>query len=193
MQGIKWPSKSLQWESYASLISGAAKSKRTIMSIRPITLDYSEPVPKVVERLRQEHKELEPKLSQIQEAVKSGKPKVAISLLNAIAPQLLRHAVEEEARLMKVIMWEFKKESEQSISIMRYHREISVFLEHRLQKLPQLSDTVALREVQIFVNDVRKHHAEEEKFTFQLALKASELHEKRVKAIDAKGAEKPRS
>lgn len=164
------------------------------MSIRPITLDYSEPIPKVVERLRREHKELEPKLSQIQEAVKDGKPKVAISLLNAISPQLLRHAVEEEARLMRVIMWEFKGESEKSISIMRYHREISAFLEHRLRMLSQLSDTVALREIQIFLNDVRKHHAEEEKDVFPLALKANGLHEKRTRLERAvKEGEKPRS
>jgi SMC interacting uncharacterized protein involved in chromosome segregation len=145
-------------------------------------LDYDEPIPKVVERLKQEHKELESKLSQIQQAVKDGKPKVAMSLLNSISSQLLRHAVEEEARLMRVIMWEFKKESEQSISVMRYHREISDFLKHKLQKLSQLPDAVALREVQIFINDVRKHHAEEEKVAFPLALKADELHEKRTKS-----------
>jgi hemerythrin-like domain-containing protein len=67
-------------------------------------------------------------------------------------------------------------------------------LQHRLQKLSQLSDTVALGEVQIFVNDVRKHHAEEEKVIFPLALRADALHEKRAESMNAaKGGEKPRS
>lgn len=145
------------------------------------TLDYDEPIPRVVERLKRDHKELESKLAQIQKAVDDGKPKVAISLLNSIGQQLLRHAVEEEARLMRVIMWEFKKESEESISIMRYHREISAFLKQRLLKLPELHGNAALREIQIFVNDLRRHHAEEEKATFPLALKADELHEKRTR------------
>jgi hemerythrin-like domain-containing protein len=100
-----------------------------------------------------------------------------------VGARLLRHAVEEEARLMRVIMWEFKGKSEESISIMRYHREILAFVRYRLAKLPELPEKVALREIQIFLNDIRKHHAEEEKVVFPLALKAERLHRKKMKSV----------
>lgn len=140
-------------------------------------LDYNEPIPKVVERLNSEHKEIEQKLSKIEEASKSGDVKVAIGLLNDISTQILRHAVEEEARLMRVIMWETKQQSEPSISTIRQHVDIANFLKHRLPNLTTLPDSVARREIRIFVDDLRKHHAEEERIVFPLALEADRLHE----------------
>lgn len=108
--------------------------------------DYNEPIPKVVEGLNSEHKELEQKLSKIEEVCKSGDVKVAISLLNDISTQILRHAVEEEARLMRVIMWEYRQQSEQSVSTMRQHVDIADFLKRRLPNLTTLPDPVARRE-----------------------------------------------
>jgi iron-sulfur cluster repair protein YtfE (RIC family) len=142
------------------------------------TLDYGEPIPRVVERLISEHKELEKKLSKIEEVSRNGDVKVAINLLNDITAQILRHAVEEEARLMRVIMRESKQQSEQSISTMRQHVNITNFLKHRLPNLATLPDSVARREIRIFVNDLRKHHAEEERIVFPLALEADGLNEK---------------
>lgn len=149
------------------------------------TLDYDEPIPKVIARLTAEHEELQPKLSQIHEAGKSGDLKQAMSLLNGISMKILRHAVEEEARLMRVIMWELKQQSDQSISILRQHREIADFLKYRLPKLSEMPDEVARREIRIFVDDLKKHHAEEEKVVFPLALKADKLHQKRTEKLKA--------
>lgn len=146
-----------------------------------ITLDYNEPLPKVLERLRGEHKELEPKLLRIEELGESGDLRVAVTELTIIKPLILRHAVEEEARLMRPIMWEFKDESEESIIILRHHREIVDFLERRLPNLTTLPEKVARREVGIFVKEFREHHRAEEKTVFPLALKADRLHEKRAK------------
>ena len=146
------------------------------------TLNYEEPIPKVVKRLKYEHSELEPRLAKVQEEAKDGELRVAVSFLDSISPLLLRHAVEEEARLMRVIMWEYKDDSEASVSIMRYHREILAFLKHRLPVLLQMPDRVARREILVFVNDVRKHHKEEEKVVFPLALKADKLHDKRMES-----------
>jgi len=144
-----------------------------------MSLDYNEPLPKVLERLKDEHRELVPKLRRIEQLALSGDLKVVVTELKVIKPLVLRHAVEEEARLMRPIMWEFKEKSEESIIILRYHRELEDFFEHRLPKLTSLPENVARREVGIFVKELRKHHQEEEKTLFPLALKANSLYEKR--------------
>ncbi len=87
-----------------------------------MTLDYNEPLPKVLERLKSEHRELVPKLRRIEELAESGEMKVVITELKVIKPLILRHAVEEEARLMRPIMWDYKDKYEDSIIVLRYHR-----------------------------------------------------------------------
>ena len=64
-------------------------------------VDYNEPISDVVTRLIEEHKEIDRKLERISEITsnKDGNLKVAISLLDAVSTEILRHAVEEEARL----------------------------------------------------------------------------------------------
>ena len=144
-----------------------------------MTLDYNEPLPKVLEGLKSEHRELAPKLRRIEQLAESGDMKVVITELKVIKPLILRHAVEEEARLMRPIMWEFKNKAEDSIIVLRYHRELADFLEHKLPNLATLPEQVARREVGIFVKELRKHHQEEEKTVFPLALKANSKYEKR--------------
>jgi hemerythrin superfamily protein len=144
-----------------------------------ISLDYNEPLPKVVERLKNEHRELAVTLRRIEQLAESGDLKVVITELQVIKPLVLRHAVEEEARLMRPIMWELRDKSQESIIILRYHRELVDFLEHKLPHLVSLPEQVARREVGIFVKELRKHHQEEEKTLFPLALKANSLYEKR--------------
>jgi len=143
-----------------------------------MSLDYSEPLPKVLERLKDEHRELAPKLLRIERLATSGDLKVVTTELNVIKPLLLRHAVEEEARLMRPIMWEYKDKSEDSIIILRFHREMVDFFDHKLPKLNSMPEGVARREVRIFVKELRKHHQEEEKTLFPLALKAESLYER---------------
>jgi hypothetical protein len=143
-----------------------------------MSLDYNEPLPEVLERLKDEHRELVPKLRRIEKLAEYGDMKVVVTELKVIKPLVLRHAVEEEARLMRPIMWEFKDKSEESIIILRYHRELVDFLEHKLPKLTSLPEHVARREVRIFVGELRKHHQEEEKTLFPLALKANSLYER---------------
>jgi len=144
-----------------------------------MTLDYNEPLPKVVERLKGEHRELVPKLRRIEQLAESGDMKVVITELKVIKPLLLRHAVEEEARLMRPIMWEYKNKAEDSIIVLRYHRELVDFFDHKLPNLATLPEQVARREVGIFVKELRKHHLEEERTVFPLALKADSKYEKR--------------
>jgi hemerythrin-like domain-containing protein len=142
------------------------------------TLDYNEPLPRVIARLEDEHKKLEPKLNQIEQQSKSGDLGAAVRQLDTIKLTLLRHAVEEEARLMRVIMWEFKDEASDSIAILRYHRRIVEFFERTLPSLATLPEKVGRREVEVFVKELRRHHQQEEETIFPLALKANRLYEK---------------
>ena len=105
--------------------------------------------------------------------------KVVITELKVIKPLILRHAVEEEARLMRPIMWEYKNKAEDSIIVLRYHRELVDFFDHKLPNLATLPEHVARREVRIFVKELRKHHQDEERTVFPLALRANSRYEKR--------------
>ncbi|MDA4124122.1 MAG: hypothetical protein OK438_01535 [Thaumarchaeota archaeon] len=142
------------------------------------TLDYDEPLPKVIARLKSEHRKLDLELKQVERLSKRGDLAVAIKKLNTIKLTLLRHAVEEEARLMRVIMWEFKVDSGDSIMILRYHRKIVEFYERTLANLATLPEKVGRREIGIFVRELRQHHEQEEETVFPLATKANRLYEK---------------
>jgi hypothetical protein len=142
------------------------------------SLDYNESLPKVVARLEDEHKTLEPKLNQIEQMVKSGDLSAAIRQLGSVKPILLRHAVEEEARLMRPIMWEFKEKADDCIIILRYHKKLVEFFGHTLASLTALSEEAGRREIRIFLKELRQHHQQEEETLFPLALKANRLYEK---------------
>lgn len=140
-------------------------------------LDYEEPIFAVVKRLKQEHKELDRKLQRISNIndAESGKLKVAVSLLNAIETEILRHAVEEEARLARVILQasETRKKSDKSMKILREHRRIKEFFEDELPYLlEENSEKDARKKIKDFSNLIISHHQEEEKEVFPLALEA---------------------
>jgi len=66
-------------------------------------IDHDEQIPKLIERLEREHRELDPKLDHILELSESGNLQVAESILLSISQVILRHSVEEEARIIQVI------------------------------------------------------------------------------------------
>ena len=96
---------------------------------------------------------------------------------------ITKHAVEEEARLMGVIMHNAKEESSDSIKIMQEHNWVVEFLKH---KIPSMKDSIKLQqnnqhnqsrqeaqnEINKFVTNLKNHFEEEEKIVFPLALKA---------------------
>jgi hypothetical protein len=114
-------------------------------------VDYSEPLSKMVQRLIREHRELAPKLEEIRK-VSDQNTKNAILLLADLRTKILRHAVEEEARIMRVIMKDAKSESADSVRIMQEHRWVSEFLEHRLGKLSNISPTESKAEIRKSLN-----------------------------------------
>jgi hypothetical protein len=136
-------------------------------------INHNEPIPKLVERLEREHRELAPKLDRIVELADEGNLKVAESILNSISQQILRHAVEEEARIIQVIADNAKPELERNAEVMRHHRRIEEFLEDKLPHLSELPPSTAKREIEDFAVELKKHHKEEEEISFPLALKIS--------------------
>ena len=65
----------------------------------------------MVQRLRAEHRYFRLELIQIEDASEVS-PQKAIEMLKEIRKPILRHAVEEEARIMRVIMQKAKEQSE---------------------------------------------------------------------------------
>jgi hemerythrin len=134
-------------------------------------LEYnSEPIPKMVERLRAEHRHFRLELIQIEEASKFSSRK-AIEKLKEIAKLILRHEVEEEERIIRIIT-EKAKEPEQSVKVMQEHSGIIDLLEKKISQLEDSSQEVA-QEIKTFGNYMRKHFSDEEEIVFPLVLKAA--------------------
>ena len=107
-----------------------------------INLEYnSEAIPKMVERLRAEHRDFRLELIQIEEASKFSSHK-AIEILKEIGKSILRHEAEEEARIIRIIM-ENAKESEQSVKVMQEHRGVIDLLENKISQFEDSSQEVA--------------------------------------------------
>ena len=136
-------------------------------------IDHNEPIPKLIERLEREHRELDPKLDHVLELSESGSLRVAESVLLSISQEILRHAVEEEARIIQVIADKSKSDLERSAEVMQHHRRIEEFLQKKLPHLSELPPSRAKLEIKDFVFELRKHHKEEEEISFPLALRLS--------------------
>lgn len=132
-------------------------------------LDYDAPMSQVRKDLMLMHHDILETLSQVDDLVKKGKPGVAISLLNVATPLILRAAVEEEARVMRVVMAKNKSRSQRSVAIARQHREIVDFLKHRLPDLGSKPPDEARRSIVAFVRLTRRHLREEEEVPFSIA------------------------
>lgn len=136
-------------------------------------IDHDEPIPELVERLEREHHELAPKLARVVELADSGNLQVARSMLLSLSQQILRHAVEEEARIIQVIADNAKPELERNAEVMRHHRRIEEFIQEKLPHLSELPPSIAKQEIKDFAVELKKHHKEEEEISFPLVLKIS--------------------
>jgi len=137
-------------------------------------VDFSEPIPKMIERLKHEHRDFKSKLLQIEKNSRTNS-KQAIEMLADLGKSILRHAVEEEARIMRVIMQNAKDHSEQSIKVMQEHRQIIEFLDKTISQLKNFSQEESANKIKTFVEDSIKHFSEEEEIVFPLALKADSM------------------
>src|SRR6476469_3885837 len=95
-------------------------------------INFDEPIPQMIERLKSEHVIFESKLVQVEDNLKNNNVKQAAEIIQSINERIARHAVEEEARLMRVIMHKAKNESSESIKIMQEHTWVIKFLKSNL-------------------------------------------------------------
>ena len=101
-----------------------------------------------------------------------------------MSESIIHHAVEEEARLLRVIMHKVKDESSESIKIMQEHNWVITFLKNTLSEIENKKnldlqsssmsskyneDSKLINE---FISNLREHFLEEEQIVFPLVLKA---------------------
>ncbi len=128
----------------------------------------------MIERLKHEHRDFESRLLQIEESSRTNS-KQAIEMLEDLGKSILRHAIEEEARIMRVIMQKAKDHSEQSIKVMQEHKQIIEFFDKTISQLKTFSQEESAKKIKKFVEDSIKHFSEEEEIVFPLALKADSI------------------
>jgi hemerythrin superfamily protein len=139
-------------------------------------LNFDEPIPDLVERLKKEHRQFELKLAKLETIATIDKQSVGI--LEELSEPIMRHAVEEEAIIMRVIVHKAREQATESIKIAQEHNWVMDFFK---QKLPQLTTTMtqqqAKQELTQFIQNLRSHFSEEEETMFPLALKANSVKE----------------
>jgi hemerythrin-like domain-containing protein len=145
-------------------------------------INFNEPIPQMIERLKQEHVDFESTFKKTEKYIDENEIKEAIKIIHDTSKSIIKHAVEEEARIMRVIMQNAKEESANSIKIMQEHNWVVDFLKHKLQNIEneiknqqypqQLQQQKVKSEINEFIVNLRNHFSEEEQIVFPLALKA---------------------
>jgi len=134
----------------------------------------------MIDRLLQEHDNFKVSFEKIEKFVNENEIKQAITTINDMSEAIIRHAVEEEARIMRVIMQKSKEESTDSIKIMQEHNWVVDFLKHKLINIEnevyhhqqQQQGQEIKRQIREFIANLRNHFSEEEQIVFPLALKS---------------------
>jgi hemerythrin-like domain-containing protein len=154
-------------------------------------IDFNEPIPQMIERLKSEHRSFESKIVEIQGSINNDDIAHATEIIRSMTDKVTRHAVEEEARLMRVIMQKAKDESPESIRIMQEHNWVMNFFKNKLGAIENRINSKidaqtqeddypdkreqSKKELNEFVTNLRSHFSEEEQIVFPLALKADLL------------------
>jgi hemerythrin-like domain-containing protein len=133
----------------------------------------------MIDRLKSEHIEFESELVQVENNIKMNNNKQAAQIVQDMGEKIIQHAVEEEARLMRVIMKNAKHKSSESIKIMQEHNWFANFLNNRLILIKNAAASPdpteyekAKRDLNEFVDNLRKHFKEEEQIVFPLTLQS---------------------
>lgn len=163
------------------------ENKSSNNNIRKI-INFDEPIADMIERLKSEHRKFETKLQEIEIAINnSNKDKDIVNatkIIRNMSDSIIHHVVEEEARLLRVIMHKAKDESSESIKIMQEHNWVINFLKIDLKienrktldlesssSLKYIEDTKLINE---FISNLREHFLEEQ-IVFPLVLKAENI------------------
>ena len=142
----------------------------------------------MIERLKSEHRSFESKILEIQGSINNNDIAHATEIIRSMTDKVTHHAVEEEARLMRVIMQKAKDESPESIRIMQEHNGVMNFFKNKLGAIENRINSKidsqiqgddyadknqqSKKELNEFVTNLRSHFYEEEQIVFPLALRA---------------------
>ena len=146
-------------------------------------INFDESIPDMIDRLKQEHVQFKITLNRITNYNDKNNIDKSLETIHEMSQPIIKHAVEEEARLMRVIMHNAKEEATDSIKIMQEHNWVVDFLK---QKIPTIKENIdkqrdgqdiqslheARNEINEFVTNLKNHFEEEEQIVFPLALKA---------------------
>ena len=145
-------------------------------------INFNKSIPDMISRLKQEHIEFGLSLNNITRYNKESNITKAIETIHDISESIIKHAVEEEARIMRVIMHNAKGESADSIKIMQEHNWVVDFLKHTIPDIEnnfyqQSKQDMQYRqkvqnEINEFATKLSNHFSEEEQIVFPLTLKA---------------------
>lgn len=142
-------------------------------------INFDEPIPEMIKRLKSEHRKFESDFVKVKTSIEDNNVTLASEIIRSISDEIIHHAVEEEARLMRVIMHKAKEESGESIKIIQEHNWVMNFLKNRIITIEKVSASSdpdefeqAKNDLNEFVNNLRKHFKEEEDIVFPLALRA---------------------
>jgi hypothetical protein len=98
-------------------------------------INFDEPIPQMADRLKKENVNLNLSFEKIEKFVNENEIKQTLKSIHDISESIIRHAVEDEARIMRVIMQKAKEESAESIKIMQEHNWVVDFLKQKLQNI----------------------------------------------------------
>jgi iron-sulfur cluster repair protein YtfE (RIC family) len=154
-------------------------------------INFNEPIPQMIERLKTEHRSFESKITEVQDSINNDDILHAAAIIRSMTDNVTHHAVEEESRLMRVIMQKTKNESAESIRIMQEQNWVINFFKNKLIAIEnkinskidsQIEESNYIdtkkqfkKELSEFVTNLRSHFSEEEQIVFPLALKADLL------------------
>ena len=169
------------------------KSSKNNNTIRK-RINFDEPINDMIKRLISEHRNFETKLEEVESAINDNDNNnkdttYAAKIIRSMSEAIIDHAVEEEARLLRVIMHKVKDESSESIKIIQEHNYVINFLKINLTEIENRKtldlessstststkydeDTKTINE---FISNLRKHFLEEEQIVFPLVLKAENI------------------
>ncbi len=142
-------------------------------------INFDESIPRMIERLKSEHIVFESNLVRVENSIKMNNIKLGTQIVQDMGEEIIQHAVEEEARLMRVIMKNAKDESSESIKIMQEHNWLMNFLNNRLTLIKNAATSSdpaehekAKGDLNEFVDNLRRHFKEEEQIVFPLTLRS---------------------
>jgi len=142
-------------------------------------INFDESIQEMIKRLKSEHRKFESDFVKVKTSIEDNNVTLASEIIQSISDEIIHHAVEEEGRLMRVIMHKAEEESAESIKIIQEHNWVMNFLKNRIITIEKVSASSdpdeyeqAKNDLNEFVSNLRKHFKEEEDIVFPLALRA---------------------